>query len=397
MRILHLAYEDPLQPGSGGGSIRAREINRRLAGRHEITALVAGYPGAKPRLEDGVRWVPVGTRTGTKLDRLAYFPRLWPEVIRRPHDLLIEEFGAPFSTGLSPLFTKKPVIASVQWLFASEMREKYRLPFDKVEEYGLRFYDRFISVSDWLADGLRAKRPDAIVEAIPNGVEELAFEAETTSPKHLLFIGRLDVGHKGGDLLFEILDRVRSAKGRRTPPLVIAGDGPDREAMEGLAKRSGLSHLVEFRGRVEKSEKYRLMADAYAVLMPSRYETFGMVAVETLAAGGPLVAFDVGPLREVTGGGDAGGAGGETGVRLVRPYDLDAFAREVVRLVDDPKLAERLREAGRRWARRYDWDEIAARQEESYLRAFHEAGDAAVEHPTEGREPDRTCQQERQR
>jgi hypothetical protein len=68
-----------LQPGSGGGSIRAREINRRLGGRHDITALVAGYPGAKPRLEDGVRWVPIGTRTGAKIDRLAYFALLGPE------------------------------------------------------------------------------------------------------------------------------------------------------------------------------------------------------------------------------------------------------------------------------------------------------------------------------
>ncbi|MGI8910325.1 MAG: glycosyltransferase family 4 protein [Rubrobacteraceae bacterium] len=365
MRILHLAYEDPRQPGSGGGSIRAREINRRLGDRHEITALVAGYPGATSRVEDGVHWVPIGPRTGAKIDRLAYFARLGPEVACRPHDLVVEEFGAPFSTGLSPLFTKKPVVASVQWLFASQMREKYRLPFDKVERYGLRFYDRFITVSDWLADDLQARRPGAAVETIPNGVEEIAYEARTTTPKHLLFIGRLDIAHKGGDLLFDILARVGRARGERMPPLVIAGDGPDRAAMEKLAERSGLSHLVEFRGRIEGPEKYQLMANAHAVLMPSRHETFGMVAVESLAAGGPLVAFDVGPLREVAGG----EAGSETGARLVRPFDLDAFAREVVRLIDDPGLVERLREAGRKWVRRYDWDEISARQEECYLRA----------------------------
>ena len=365
MRILHLAYEDPLQPGSGGGSIRAREVNRRLASRHEITALVTGYPGAKPRLEDGVRWVPIGPHTGTKIDRLAYFALLGSEVARRPHDLVVEEFGAPFSVGLSPLFTQKPVVASVQWLFASQMREKYRLPFDKVEKYGLRFYDRFVAVSDWLAKELRARRPGAVVEAIPNGVEEIAYEAVTTTPKHLLFIGRLDVAHKGGDFLFDILVRVGRMREGRTPPLVIAGDGPDRVMMERLAERSGLSHLVEFRGRVEGPEKYRLMADAHAVLMPSRHETFGMVAVESLAAGGPLVAFDVGPLREVA----VGEAGSETGAHLIQPYDLDAFAREVVRLIDDPGLARRLREAGRRWARRYNWDRISAHQEEYYLRA----------------------------
>lgn len=363
MRILHLAYEDPIQPGSGGGSIRAREINRRLADRHEITALVAGYPGAKPRVEDGVRWVPTGTHTGTKLDRLSYFSLLGMEVTRRSHDLVVEEFGAPFSVGLSPLFTKKPIVASVQWLFASQMRDKYRLPFDQVEKHGLRFYDRFIAVSDWLAEDLRARRPGANVETIPNGVEEIAYEAQTMTPKHLLFIGRLDIAHKGGDFLFEVFARIGRMRGGHVPPLVIVGDGPDRRAMERLAEESGLSHLVKFRGRVEGPEKYRLMAAAHAVLMPSRHETFGMVAVEALAAGIPLIAFDVGPLREVTG------FGSETGARLVPPFDLDAFAGEVVRLVDNPMLAGPLREAGRRWARRYDWDEIVARQEECYLRA----------------------------
>ena len=245
------------------------------------------------------------------------------------------------------------------------MREKYRLPFDRVERHGLRFYDRFIAVSDWLARDLRWRRPEADVATIPNGVEEIAYEATSTSPKHLLFVGRLDVAHKGCDFLLDILVRIRRMRGGRVPPLVVVGDGPDREAMERAAARLGLSSVVDFRGRVEGPEKYQLMADSHAVLMPSRHETFGMVAVESLAAGAPLVAFDVGPLREVTGC----EPGGETGARLVAPYDLDAFAREVARLIDAPTSAGTLREAGRHWARRYDWERISTHQEDFYLRA----------------------------
>ena len=150
MRILHLGYEDPAQPGSGGGSVRTWEINRRLSAEHEITVLVAGYPGARPRVEEGVRWEPLWPRTGHKVDRLAYFALLGPAILSHPHDLLVEDFGAPFGPGLSPLYTRRPVVASVQWLFAQQMREKYRLPFDKVQRWGMKMYGEFIVVSEWL-------------------------------------------------------------------------------------------------------------------------------------------------------------------------------------------------------------------------------------------------------
>jgi glycogen synthase len=360
MNILHLAYEDPAQPGSGGGSVRTREINSRLSRQHEITALVAGYPGAKTRIEDGIHWVPIGPRTGAKIDRLAYFALLGPAIRRHPHDLLVEDFGAPFSVGFSPLFTRKPVVASVQWLFASQMRNKYRLPFDWVERCGLHLYDHFISVSEWLANTLRMRRPDATIWTIPNGVEDRAFMVEPMAPQHLLFVGRLDTQQKGCDLLLESVARACALLGDRMPPLVVVGDGPDRKAMELQVQRLGLANMVEFRGRVDGSAKFRLMASAYAVLMPSRFETFGMVAVESQAVGAPVIAFDVGPIAEVTGGRDA---------LLVRPFDLDAFAKAVAEVVTNAELVVRLRHSGRSWARRYNWDEIANRQEACYILA----------------------------
>lgn len=361
MRVLHLAYEDPAQPGSGGGSVRTREINRRLAERHEITSIVAGYPGAGERVEDGVRWVPIGSQSGTKIDRLAYFGLLSAAVRRFPHDLLVEDFGAPFSVGFAPLFTRQPVIASVQWLFARQMREKYRLPFDWVESAGLRFYSEFIVVSDWLAQTVRQRRPQAKVETIPNGVEANAFAAEPAAPRHLLFVGRLDTAQKGCDLLIESIARARALLGASLPPLLVVGDGPDRKEMEDLVRRLGLETAVQFRGRVEGAAKYALMASAYAVLMPSRFETFGMVAAEAQAAGAPVITFDVGPLAEVAGSG---------GARLVPPFDLDAFAREIAALVTNPGQIEQLRQQGRRWARRYNWDAIALQQEAYYEAAL---------------------------
>jgi glycosyltransferase involved in cell wall biosynthesis len=357
MRILHLGYEDPAQPGSGGGSVRTREVNRRLSSRHEITVLTAGYPGAESRIEDGVRWVPLWPRTGNKIDRLAYFAQVGLVLRRFPHDLIVEEFSAPFSTAMTPYFTHKPVIASVQWLFAREMRKKYHLPFDLVERKGLKLYHHFIAVSDWLAAVIKEQQPQAEVTCIANGVDPQAFSITSDKPEHLLFVGRLDIEQKGCDMLVEIAARVQQLLGEKMPPLLIVGDGPDQPEIERRVRQAGMSDVIRFCGRKEGRAKFDLMARSYAVLMPSRFETFGIVAVESQAAGAPLVTFDVGPLKGVTG---------EEGAFLIPPFDLDAFARTVAGLVTGVNDWSKIGQLGREWARKYNWDDIARAQEEVY-------------------------------
>lgn len=343
--------------------MRTREINRRLSQQHEITALVAGYPGAQTRVEDGIRWIPIGLQRGALPDRLSYFALLGPHIRRHAFDLLVEDFGAPFSVGFAPWFTRQPVVASVQWLFAAQMREKYGLPFDWVERSGLRFYRDFIVVSEWLAETVRARRPQSRIETIHNGVEDLAFTVEPAEPRHFVYLGRLDNEQKGCDLLLQAYALARAAVGAALPPLLIVGDGPDQPKLEQQAADLGLAGSVAFCGRINGIEKYRLMASAYAVLMPSRFETFGMVAVEAQAAGAPVVTFDVGPLRQVAGPG---------GARLVPPFDVQAFAQEIVQLYEQPDLVAQLRAAGRAWAKRYNWDEIARTQEQHYLKAVEQ-------------------------
>jgi glycosyltransferase involved in cell wall biosynthesis len=362
MRILHLAYEDPRQPGSGGGSVRTREVNRRLAERHEVTCVVAAYPGARERVEDGVRWVPLGPRRAGLLPRLAWFGLLPFAVRTHRSDLVVEDFGAPFSTGLSPLYTRRPVVAMVQWMFAREMRAKYHLPFDLVERFGIHAYDDLVTVSDWLARDVLRRNPGAIVEAIPNGLAPEAFQAvEGVFPEHFAFLGRLDIGHKGLDLLVDaVAEGVRRTDGS-LPPVLVIGDGPDREAFDRLVRERDLAGRIQLVGRVEGAAKTALLARSHAVLMPSRYETFGIVAVEALAAGVPLVTFDVGPLREVTGG---------HATALVPPFDLARFVDEMLAVLDDPARRVEAATSGRDWSRRYDWDVIAAAQERHYEAAL---------------------------
>ncbi|HYM83633.1 MAG TPA: glycosyltransferase family 4 protein, partial [Candidatus Dormibacteraeota bacterium] len=349
MRILHLAYEDPRRPGGGGGSVRTLEVDRRLARRHDVTAVVAAYPGAREQTSDGIRWLPIGPRRAGRLPQLAWFALAGLEARRQDADIVIEDFGAPFSVAMSPLLTDRPVVACVQWLFAREMRAKYGLPFDAVESLGLRAYDDFVVVSDWLAGAVRRRRPEARVETIPNGVPASAFTVPRADPEHLLFLGRLDRAQKGLDLLATIATELRDRLGSRMPPLLVAGDGSDRRWFEEVVQERGLRDIVRMEGRVGGERKARLLSAAHAVIMPSRFETFGMVAAEAEAAAVPLVAFDIGPLRDVAG----------PPAILVEPFRTDRFADEVATYVRDPRRRDEAGDAGRAWARRYDWDAIA--------------------------------------
>jgi glycogen synthase len=360
LRIVHFGYEDPAQPGAGGGSVRTHEINRRLAGRHDITVVAAGWPGAADRVEEGVRYLHAGSGRGRNR-ALSYFARIPRRSRRVRADLVVEDFGAPIGSVGLPRFTAVPVVAMVQWLFAREMSARYHLPFHLVEAWGLRAHDRLIAVSEGLAGQLRQRRAAARVHVVPNGVDPGAFAVRTRDSRFgeplapIAYLGRLDIVQKGLDTLLHALVRI---PGERR--LHVIGDGPDERRLHALAASLGLTDRIVWHGRVGGAAKYRLLGDAAVVAVPSRYETFGMVAAEALAAGTPVVASDIPCLRDVVP--DA------AGVR-VPPENPVALAAGLTVLLADPRRAAGAGRAGREFARRFDWDRLAAQQEASYLAA----------------------------
>jgi glycogen synthase len=111
---------------------------------------------------------------------------------------------------------------------------------------------------------------------------------------------------------------------------------------------------------VSGAEKAGLLAGSRLVVVPSRAETFGIVAVEALAAGTPVVAFNIPCLREVVPA--------ECG-RLVPAFDVAGLAATLAGLYPDAEVVSALGRAGRRFAADYDWDVIARRQADVYRSA----------------------------
>jgi glycosyltransferase involved in cell wall biosynthesis len=175
------------------------------------------------------------------------------------------------------------------------------------------------------------------VRVIPSGVDlppEVGAEAE---PPEILYAGRLSP-EKG------VLDLVAAADGMR---LVVAGDGPLR------------ARVPQARGFLPHDELQGLYARAAVVACPSRREGFGVACLEAMAHGRPVVAGNVGGLRDLV-------VDGETGY-LVPPSDVSALREALERLLVDRELRLRLGEAGRcRAAERFSW----ARATEDTLAAY---------------------------
>jgi glycosyltransferase involved in cell wall biosynthesis len=126
---------------------------------------------------------------------------------------------------------------------------------------------------------------------------------------------------------------------------------------------------VELVGRVEGVAKTDLLRRSRVLLMPSRHETFGIVALEAFAAGCPVVGFNIAGLREVATGPAA---------CLVAPGDEEALRRALEEWWRDPELAREAGSKGPALARRYRWDEIALQQEAVYRKVARDLQECAA-------------------
>jgi glycogen synthase len=165
------------------------------------------------------------------------------------------------------------------------------------------------------------------------------------SPR-LLCLGRAD-RIKGFDLALTAFATIV----RRWPAarLIVAGDGPARPALERQATALGLGEAVEFLGWVAPGAVAALINSASLLVLPSREEAFGLVALQAAQLGRPVVAARVGGLPEVV-------RHGETGL-LVEPGNVPALAAAIASLLDQPVMAARLGRAARARARRcFGWD-----------------------------------------
>lgn len=156
----------------------------------------------------------------------------------------------------------------------------------------------------------------------------------------------------------------RSAQGDLV--LEIAGQGDDRSRLERLARTLGVEDSVRFLGFVSDEEKRRLMRRAWAVVLASTKEGWGISNVEAAACGTPALASDSPGLRESV-------RDGETGF-LVPHGDVRALARRMLELAGDPTLVARMGASARAFAMGLSWDRAAQATEAHLERVIAQGG-----------------------
>ena len=226
------------------------------------------------------------------------------------------------------------------------------------------------AVRSHVAERLRV--PAESIDVIPNGVDCTRFSAGgnvdalaaslgiPAGTRVVASVGRIS-RQKASD------DVVRAARticdARRDCVFVMAGadDDPFARTVRAMVADLGLEPRVVFTGHLTDVASLYALADV--VVMPSRWEGFGLVLVEAMASGTPLVATDVGPIPEVVGEGAA---------LFIPPDSPAALASAVLRVLDDPALARSLAAHGRARARTFSWEVAASRLDVLYARLARE-------------------------
>lgn len=387
MRVLMLSWEyPPVLVGGLGRHVHA--LARRLAAQgHEIVVLCRQPDGTDALTHPGVDEVVDGVRVlrvaqdpphlefardlvawtlGMGHAMLRAGLRLvecWRPDVVHAHDWLVTHAAV----GLADV-TRAPLVATMHATEAGRHAGWLSAPLSQ----------QVHSVEWWLgnrADALitcsTAMRTEVAllfdldpepISVLHNGIEphgwrvcraEVAAARERYAPGGvplLLFFGRLE-WEKGGQDLIAALPRIR-----RTHPgtrAVVAGQGTMASWLVEHAREHRVRRSVRFLGRLPDRELAALVAAADAVVLPSRYEPFGIVALEAAAAGAPLVASTAGGLGELV-------RHGETGLSFA-PGDLAGLVECARTVLDDPAAARRrARAAARRLTDEFDWDNIAA-------------------------------------
>jgi len=200
------------------------------------------------------------------------------------------------------------------------------------------------------------------IAVVPMGIEleeykdRCSEKGRETPQKRIIFVGRFDPV-KGLDNLLRAMNSV----GKVLPDaqLILVGDGKERKNLESLADSLGIRDSVDFPGRLNGEKKTEYLCQADLFVLPSISEGFGIVILEAMACGLPVVATRVGGVPDLV----------EDGVNgyLVESRDFQEMAKKIILLLQNPTLHHQIATNNRKKVQGYAWENIISQLERIYL------------------------------
>ncbi len=349
----------------GGVQAHIRQLTRHLRERgHEVLVLA---PGDTPGWQNHARIVgrTMTLRLNGSESRLA----LAPSTIRELAHAMVEFEPAvvhvhePFcmSVGLMAVWSSPaPVVATFHSNLAREtLQGRLYSAAAPLLRPTYRLISRRLAVSQAARRSVKGRLGKGDVTIIPNGVDVERFARAPRAPdlpvgRNLLFVGRLDP-RKG--LPFALGAFTLLADRYPDLRLLVVGDGPERHAVEELP--SAIRPRVQMLGKVSDEDLPKIYRSADIFIAPATGgESFGIVLVEAMAAGLPVVASDIVGYRDVA-------RDGQEAV-LVAPSNATALAAGIAHLLDHPEEQARLAANASARARDFDWEPIVDEIETVY-------------------------------
>jgi phosphatidylinositol alpha-mannosyltransferase len=353
-----------IYPENGGVAQHVRHLyeNLRLRG-HDVRIITASHGPQRASEGDILRIgvgfsVPLNGSMGTLTFSPRYLGQVRELLERERFDVL--HLHEPFVPFLSLFLLRESNSVNIATFHAyAGFSPSYELGSRVMKAHAARLHGR-IAVSAAARHFIDRFFPGDY-KVIPNGVDVPRFAGAVPLARwqdgtpNVLFVGR----HEPRKGLLDLLKAHRIL--RKTgyeERLLVVGSGPqEREARRYVATR-GLK-AVEFLGRVSDAEKAQLFRTADVFASPATGgESFGIVLLEAMAAGAPIVASDIHGYKGVVRRGREG--------LLVPPHEPKELATAIARLLDDPEMRAEMSAAGRARAEQFSWPRVTGKVEDYY-------------------------------
>lgn len=375
-------YEYP--PLGGGGGVVHRAVAEVLARDHRVCVITSAYRDLPQREVVGgveIHRVPVIGRedapVATTRSMLSYPPSAWVRarsVLRtESFDVVNGHFAIPTGPASLPVAraTRVPHVLTVQGgdLYDPSKRlSPHRVaPLRATVGAILRGSEAVVAASrNTIENARRYYGYQGPIDLIPLGISQPtvppANRRELGLPDGFLAVtvGRL-IPRKALHVMLDALCDVANPDAH----LVLIGTGPELATLRDRSERLGIGRRVHFLGHVEETRKLQILRAADAYVSSSLHEGFGLVFLEAMAAGLPIVTTDT--------GGQTDFLQQDTNAFLVPVSDTRALAAALAHLRSQPEAARRMRDANLRAARTYDASRCARSYEELFERVIKEA------------------------